>query len=570
MPNAATISVSEVLALLDSDFKRFAQGVADGRYAFWLGSGISLRRFPGLKDIVVKALEHLRGRADLNRTDCPFKAAMYRAFGVANLTEDERASINLNDPVESWPNIDLLRNRLSGQYATFLNIDIDGQPLDYLVWEAVNVTEVYADDTVAPDAEHYAIAALIKEGVVTELPSANWDGLIEKAVDELSGGQTSLKVCVRPQDLQAINQRATLIKFHGCAVRAREDEGTYRDYLVGAQRQIDGWENAPNTQGLAQYLVSVALTRPTLMLGLSAQDANIRKVFGLAAATQNWAWPGDVPAYVMAEDTIGEAQLALLANVYRDQFRDGNRQTIKDSAHLRAFAKPLLTALLLWVFGAKLQKAACLGSFQLNEDLTAWVDEGIVIMRDRLATANTGDHLSFILEILAGVSRTKRIFLSGKHSPDATRYEAVTQVPVSQMNRSAETESNGLAEAAVAVATLAKGTASDDWSILCSDPTDDRSGTLRIVKGARTDRVFVLSNAEAELSLFDSGAVEEEDQDVILIHSQPVRERFARSPSRAPGRTGVLGPRRLSISSLLAATVTPDQWMDGFRLESGL
>ena len=61
-PNAATISLTETLALLDGDFAAFANGVADARYAFWLGSGISFSRFPGLKQIVVKALEFLRTR----------------------------------------------------------------------------------------------------------------------------------------------------------------------------------------------------------------------------------------------------------------------------------------------------------------------------------------------------------------------------------------------------------------------------------------------------------------------------------------------------------------------------
>jgi hypothetical protein len=48
-PHAASISVSETLALLDGQFEVFAKGVAEDRYVLWLGSGISFGRVGGLK-----------------------------------------------------------------------------------------------------------------------------------------------------------------------------------------------------------------------------------------------------------------------------------------------------------------------------------------------------------------------------------------------------------------------------------------------------------------------------------------------------------------------------------------
>ena len=545
-PKAATISIAETLALLDGDFIAFAKGAADGRYAFWLGSGISLFRFPGLKAIVIKALEYLRNRADPSQEQCRFRAGLERAFNLANLSDEEKAKIDLRIAADGWSVADILRDRLSGQYAAFLNIDIDGEPLDLLVWEGVAVAATYADDTVAPDAEHYAIAVLIKEGLVTELPSANWDGLIEKAVNELSDGNRGLKVCVRSQNLQASSQKATLVKFHGCAVRARDDQATYRKYLVAAQRQIDDWGGTDsNTHGIAQYLINVAITKPTLMLGFSAQDANIRKVFGLAKAAQNWAWPGELPAYVMAEDTIGEAQRTLLGNVYRDPFETADRAAIMASAHLQAFAKPLLTALILWTYAAKLQRAARLGDFDLTDELAEWVDEGIINLRDQLATANVGDHLAFVEALIGGLSRTKRIFLAGKSDPGASHYEPLTQTPVSQMMQDVEFETNGSPEAAMIAATLAKGAAAGYWSMKPPASGDDRAATATITMDARTDRIFVLGKPEAELALYASEAVLEEDEDVVLIHARPMHDRMQRSPSRPPGRTGAVGPRRV-------------------------
>ncbi|PTB86140.1 SIR2 family protein, partial [Pseudidiomarina aestuarii] len=115
MPNAETISLSETLALLDGEFAAFANGVTEARYAFWLGSGISYSRFPGLNQIVVKALEFLRMRVGPVPDACPFYAGLERAFDIASLNNDERATINLSVPVEEWPVADLLRDRLSGQ-----------------------------------------------------------------------------------------------------------------------------------------------------------------------------------------------------------------------------------------------------------------------------------------------------------------------------------------------------------------------------------------------------------------------------------------------------------------------
>lgn len=570
-PRAATISIPETLALLDNNFNAFAKGVADGRYAFWLGSGISLFRFPGLKEIVIKALEYLRSRVDPSQTACPFKVGLERAFNLANLSDAESATIDLQVEAKDWPVAGLLRDRLSSQYAAFLNIDIDGEPLDLLVWEGVDVAATYADDTVAPDAEHYAIAALIKEGLVTELPSANWDSLIEKAVDELSEGNGGLKICVRSEDLQAPNQKATLVKFHGCAANARDDEGAYRKYLVGAQRQIDSWgESDSNTHGVAQYLINVAITKPTLLLGFSAQDANIRKVFGLAKAAQNWAWPGELPAYVMAENAIGEMQRTLLGTVYKDQFDTGNRAAIIESAHLQAYAKPLLTSLLLWTYAAKLRRAAQLGDFNLADEMATWVDQGIIKLRDQMAAADTGDHLAFVKALIGGLSRTKRLFLAGKSNPGTSRYEPLTQVPVSQLVQDVETETNGSAEAAVIAATLAEGADVGDWTLTAPASGGDRSGAAALTKGTRTDRIFVLGKPEAEVALYASEAVLEEDEDAVLIHARPMHERMQRSPSRAPGRTGAIGPRRVSIAGLIADAGTPAELMDRFKLEAGL
>src|SRR4051794_23241548 len=71
VPSAAEITVAETLALLDGDHAAVAREVANGRYVFWLGSGISRGRVDGLPGVVERVLEFLRERAALEGAGGP-------------------------------------------------------------------------------------------------------------------------------------------------------------------------------------------------------------------------------------------------------------------------------------------------------------------------------------------------------------------------------------------------------------------------------------------------------------------------------------------------------------------
>ena len=85
MPTALEISILETLALLDGAFHEFAEGVADDRYAVWLGAGISIGKLPGLEELAEAVLEHLRVRMDLVNADCRW----HRILGLICLTDSE-------------------------------------------------------------------------------------------------------------------------------------------------------------------------------------------------------------------------------------------------------------------------------------------------------------------------------------------------------------------------------------------------------------------------------------------------------------------------------------------------
>jgi hypothetical protein len=178
MPTALEISILETLALLDGAFREFAEGVADDRYAVWLGAGISVGKLPGLEELAEAVLEHLRVRVDLADADCRWRNSIDRILGLIGLTDDEWKTIDYTRSVAAWPDLLSIRRRLVAQYARMLDETPMGEPGDYLVWAAVEVVRRYADPAITPGPEHLGLAALILDGAVSDIASANWDPLV--------------------------------------------------------------------------------------------------------------------------------------------------------------------------------------------------------------------------------------------------------------------------------------------------------------------------------------------------------------------------------------------------------
>jgi hypothetical protein len=79
-PSASSISLAQTLDVLDGPFRSVAHGIAEDRYAFWLGSGISFGRVDGLKKIIARVLEFLRQRVDPADPNCVYRSALRRAL----------------------------------------------------------------------------------------------------------------------------------------------------------------------------------------------------------------------------------------------------------------------------------------------------------------------------------------------------------------------------------------------------------------------------------------------------------------------------------------------------------
>ena len=571
-PTAADISVTRTLALLDGPFAELAQGVVEGRYALWLGSGISRGRVDDLEAVIKRVLTYLRANANFGYPACTYVRALDEAIGLAQLSAEERMAFDSTQPIANWALLATIVDRLRNNYATFLDIRIDGHPADHLLWDVVDVPGTFADAALEPDCEHLCVALLVIECGLADIASANWDGLIEKAVDELSGGAGDiLRVCVRDEDFRKPALRARLMKFHGCAVRASADPATYRALLVGQQSQIVAWPENPRAAVMRQQLINLATLSPTLMIGLSAQDANIQAVFMKGQATMGWNWPSHPPAYVFAEEVLGPDQTTLLKCVYCDAY-DANRHAIEIGAQIRAFAKPLLTALVLYFLWRKLSvflRSALAPHFQPPDfdGLTA----GLRHFRNRVAALAEPDRLAFIRAFIQETGRALHLFREGRSlEAGAPVYRPLSIAPVNQIAGDPSLVTSGLPELAVALGVLGVGEVEGEWTIARADPAQPTSGAVQVnpTEGDVAQRLFFVANTEAALQLHLDGVIRDDEPDVVIVYSTAPALRQPRSPRSAPGRTGARAIREVGVRSLLRDSSSLAELKMRFREEA--
>jgi hypothetical protein len=566
--SAATISIPETLRLLDGSFKSMADGIANAEYTLWLGSGISRGRVDDLRLLVHRVLDFLQRKIDHSSSSCPFRKALERALALISLNPRDKATIDFAVPIDSWGARDTVVSGLLGVYSKLLNIDVEREKPDYLLWEAVDVRETYANVGLKPDSEHLCVAILAMEGVIPNVASANWDGLIEAASTELSGGTNDIiRVCVKGDDLRKPELQATLLKFHGCAVRAKEDEATFRDLLVARDPQIINWMIETKHAAIALELTSYLIKHPTLVMGLSAQDTDIRFIFSKAQSMLPWRWPCNPPAYVFAEDDLGPDQLAVLQIGYGESEFNAHSQAIRDSALIRAYAKPLLVALVLQVLYLKFAALLRLGTSSVlsisdqGELLTRLLD-----LRNRAAELVTPDVESFVRALVAHTGKLSSIFWSG--APSTTgRYYPLGHLPVGKIANDHSLPASGLLQLPIALALLQMGDHAGHWEMTLPARIDPDAGSLSLTLASGSLKVYLATSENVVIHLINSGYLDEDDPDTLVIVSAELLPVGPRSPGAALGRTGKTRMRRVGIAGLLNTVRSNDELFQRFREE---
>jgi hypothetical protein len=391
-------------------------------------------------------------------------------------------------------------------------------------------------------------------------------------MQELTGDAGAyLRVVVVAEDFRKPELRASLLKFHGCAILAARDPATYRDALVGAQSQITAWPTSPTSEVMREALQMLATTKPTLMIGLSAQDSDIQDIFARAESRMRWVWPANPPAHIFAEDSLGYQQRNILKVAYREGYEPHGGE-IERGALLRAFGKQLTTALVLYVIAAKL-RALLLSADAPNfgdVDYTG-LTEGITALRDVAATFAEPDRLGFVQDLVRHESRAMALFDQGAEPGVANAYRPVTAVPASQTTQIPGLPGSGLAELAAALGIFGRGLEGGLWDVALGPNGNGRNGAIRNVSSAGGDAaVFFAANGRVAVELEKNGLVDSAADDVIVIHSTEPVARLKRSPRGRFGRTGMSGPRHVDMRDLLKTATDLRELENLFRYAAAI
>lgn len=561
-PAAATISVRATLAMLDGPKRGLADGVTNDRYAFWLGSGISRERMPDLCDVAKNVLTGLQSRIVQADPNCRFRKALEAVVKLANPSADEWTRIDYVQPPTAWPDFDAFAKRLVNNYARMLNVTVDGEESDYILWNVLDAANVYADPSIQPDAEHLCLAALAIEGVASEMPTANWDCLIERAIQLLAGNRPVLRVVVAPNDVRGDRLRANLYKFHGCAQAALNDEAQFRRLLVARSNQINSW--IAHNPVMAQFLISFIVTRPTLMLGLSAQDSNIQGLFAAAQATMAWPWPSNPPAYAFSENALGADQEGLLQNVYHDNYTVANRPLMEEEALVQAYAKPLLLSLFLYVVTAKLKILVTIGIPGLADADRDKLHEGLEHARNLIADGVV-PNATVVTELFKQCGRAMTMLRDGNlPHPANGAYAPLTAEPLHRIPADLTLPGSGVCQFAIASGLIGLGLARGLWTVDKADLTDNSSGSLVLTGRSGPAKVYFVANMQAAIRLGTNGLIADND-DAVIVHSHENPPPMPRYPRRPPGRAGLASVRKVSIEELLTGGTEVEDLLERFR-----
>ena len=578
-------TVAAVLERLDSAFGDFSDAFKEGQYVLWLGSGISRDRVKNVAELLTSVVEHLRVNIDISNNDCEYLTALHEVLRLAVLQRDELENLDFSLPFRSWPLYKRIISTLVTKYSNVLDVPVgDSNPDDYLVWTALDVPNTYGAPDLLPDVEHYCIAILMLEGLVSSAVTANWDGLLEKALAELTPAfESRVRVAVKPDDFRNAGPLIEVIKFHGCAVRARDSQHEYRHLLVARESQISSWTEQPENRSMRKHLETLYTDRLTLMLGLSAQDANLHTVF--AGAIQDLArpWPSSPPPVVLSEEQLEAYHRNLLKITYGSNYQ-ANRAAIDESALLGAYGKPTLLALVLaslteklsaWVQPELQDEWSAAAVQQLNDDLR--------YLRDLVATHADPTHpeaveyeirlahqRAFTARIVDVVNFALAVFRAGRiPTPQSGCYEPLSVRPAKQAVLDPDFPARQFGHMGVALSLIGRGLASQQWSVSPGDSRSPQDGILRLVASEREARVFFVKDSGALTHLGVNDSLDVSDPGVLIVMADEEPPTQTRSPRGRYGRNGKSEAGRFSVASGIADTASPDELYEAFKLAGG-
>lgn len=577
-------TVQAVLERLESSFSEFTEAFNRGQYVMWLGSGISRDRVPSVGVLLGRVVEHLRANVVHDSEDCPYRTALDEVLRLANLDSDDLVGIDYSLAFDHWP----LRNRivdsLVTRYSSVLDVSVGDQLHDdYLAWTGLDIPNTYGSPELEPDVEHYCIAVLMLEGLVESAVTANWDGLLEKALQAMTPAFGSLvRVAVKPDDFRGPSKSLEVLKFHGCAVRAREDEAEYRQLLVARASQVSGWSQQPRNTSMRRRMEFLYTNRRTLMLGLSAQDPNLHTVFAEAVQNLAWPWPGASPAVVLSEERLESHHKTVLSLTYGPN-HSLNASAIKESALLGAYGKPTLLGLVLASLTEKM-------TFLLKQVESSWfpmevaeLQNDLIRLRDLAAKhADPEDRENlehdsivefqreFATRLIKIVNLALLVFRTGKASVTGTaQYVPVSRRPVVEAVLDADFPTEQFGRLGISLGLIGRGLRSGDWTVGPGTEFAPEDGIVRLTTDHRTTPVFFVRDAATLTRLELNGLLDDSDGNVLVVVADKEPPTQTRSPKSRFGRVGKASLAKFNVASSMADTTSLEDLYETFKLTGG-
>lgn len=560
-------NVADVVTALDTDLTEFSTAFTGGAYSLWLGSAISKYVVPDLDTLLEQVLELLRDNIDQTAQNCPFRAALEEVLDVAGIDNTVRNAIDLNKTVSAWPARADIIKRLIDRYSHVLDVHPSGQDADYLVWTGLDVPNTYGDPTLEPDAEHLSVAILMLEGIGRAIQTTNWDGLIEAALAQLtSTPETIVRVVVTPDDFHKPERRSDLLKFHGCAVRARDDESTYRRLLIARKSQISGWTTRPENRLMKERLQYVYSTRPALVVGLSAQDADIHTVFNQAIENLQRNWSSSPPGVMVASQRLEYHHKHVLRITYGDAYAP-NDTAITSASLLGAYAKPALAGLVLFTLADKLRTLLGLVP-ELDASELDGLETDLLSLRDNAATAAGADERTFINAVIGAVSMASLIFRQGRlPTTGMVPYLPISPLPIDDALQDPDYPKEALGRMALALALLSRAHNKHDWRLSAGSPSAPTEGVITVETSRGASKVFVVQDTRESLALVLAGYTAANPDSTVVIQTNSELPTQTRSPRSRYGRTGRTALRRVNMEDLVKTATSADELFESFTLQ---
>lgn len=545
---------------LQTEQSALVQDVVDGKRFFWLGSGISRNEVPDVVDILTKVLIFLRDRAVEDGPNSPHRNALLEI--LTEHLNDEVAQYQADEANWYPQNCEPLRN----VYSEIFSTAVDGKNLDYLMLTAADIPNTYGRNSLQPGISHKFLAILIAEGVLIEIASGNWDGLVEAAVQQLTDNPQDLGIYVTNEDLRESNAPAHIAKFHGCAVLAKEQPENYAPLLIATRAQISRFETEHSFQHMRDALKERTRRYRSLVLGLSLQDTDLLNVFTRSAQDHPWRWESDHPAYLFAEPELKSQQRDMLQNSYPEAYAL-NRAEITDRSAIGSYAGPILAALTLQTLTQKLIaliKASASIDIRIEQHLSCGIQRV-----ETLIAAAVGDSEYALYKFITG-PYTRIVKIYQGHSSRGT-YVPLARGPRPQISSSPETTALGSDLFAAAIGLIGWGEIRQRWKVRLSAEVEIAALELISPKNKSPIKFSVVRSAvEADAILnTDTWINGPERFAVMYTAKKPRSTRRSAASTLGSGRRRSNRPE-IYWSSIMDGSLSVDELMQRLETEMEL